>query len=329
MIVAPRPTVEIIADQPTGLRNWHVVTPTIFLRAEDKVSTIVGGVYAWNGGAWRRYDDNALTTPFDGEQLLSAQVTAADGTTSDVVTQTIRIDRVAPQITASVQQQPSIRVTLVATDTASGVDWSVYRIDGGQWISYTAPIPIGASQPSTVTVDYKARDVAGNWSATKTVAIPVTVVACNLYPIALHEGTVAAVPPGTALTNILNGLGPGNFGWLTWAGSPSVTALAQSLTPPGDSNTFVNPDNPNDNVVSVGDWVKGVPGVNNSSAIRTALDSLIGVPISVPVWSEVQGQGSGVRYRVIGYAQVEISGYSLPGQNRVSAVYLGSVACAQ
>ena len=30
--VAPRPALEIISDQPTGLRDWHIVTPTIYLR---------------------------------------------------------------------------------------------------------------------------------------------------------------------------------------------------------------------------------------------------------------------------------------------------------
>ena len=241
----------------------------------------------------------------------------------------MRIDCQAPEITAIVQEQPSIRVTLVATDTASGVDWSLYRIDGGQWISYTTPILITASQPRTVTVDYKARDMAGNWSATETATISITVVACNLYPIALHQSTVAGIPVGTALTNILNGSEPGSFGWLTWAGSPSATTLAQSLRPPGDSSTYVNPAAPNDHTVSVDDWVTGVPGVNNSSAVRTALNNLIGVPIVVPVWSEVQGQGANVQYRVVGYAEVAITGYSLPDRNRISAIYRGPVACGQ
>jgi hypothetical protein len=180
-----------------------------------------------------------------------------------------------------------------------------------------------------VTLDYRARDVAGNWSATGTVTVQVNTTSCNLYPIALHESTVAGLPAGAALTNVFNGVGAGNFGWLTWAGSPSAAALATSLTPPGDSSTYANPDDPNDHIVSVGDWVVGAPGVNNSAAVRAALDGLIGVPITVPVWSQTQGQGSNVRYRIAGYAQVSLTSYALPGRNRISAIYLGPASCTQ
>ncbi len=56
----------------------------------------------------------------------------------------------------------------------------------------------------------------------------------------------------------------GNFGLLTWTGSPGEEALVTSLTPPGDSETYVNPDDPADHEVSVGDWIHGKPGVSNS-----------------------------------------------------------------
>ncbi|MEZ4770332.1 MAG: hypothetical protein R2844_18130 [Caldilineales bacterium] len=153
-------------------------------------------------------------------------------------------------------------------------------------------------------------------------------VTCELYPIALRDSTLAGVQPGDEVTNILNGGEPGNRGWLTWAGSTSSTALANSLTQPGDSHTYINPDNPSDHLLSVGDWVKGVPGVNNSSAVRRAMDNLVGVPIIVPVWDQTTGEGSGARYRVAGYAEVAITGFSLP-HGRVSAIFRGTVNCVQ
>ena len=67
---------------------------------------------------------------------------------------------------------------------------------------------------------------------------------CEFYPIALSADTVADVAPGTVLDDILNGAHPGNFGWLTWTGDPRVPTLVNSLTPPGDSDTYVNPDDP-------------------------------------------------------------------------------------
>jgi len=57
---------------------------------------------------------------------------------------------------------------------------------------------------------------------------------CELYPIALSAQQLSNAAPGMVL-DILNGAQPGNFGWLTWAGSPSEPTLVTSLTPPGDS----------------------------------------------------------------------------------------------
>ena len=64
-----------------------------------------------------------------------------------------------------------------------------------------------------------------------------TFTPCNLYPIALHADSLRGVPVGGTISNIYDGSAPGNFGWLTWTGDPSVPALVRSLTPPGDSYT--------------------------------------------------------------------------------------------
>ena len=132
---------------------------------------------------------------------------------------------------------------------------------------------------------------------------------------------------GAILPDVYNGTGPGNFGWLTWRGDPSVPTLATSLTPPGDSATYVNPSDPTDRTISVGDWVQGRPGVANSSQGRAALDALIGQDITVPVWDVANGQGNNSAYRMTGFARVRLTAYRLPGQNRISARFLGSAPC--
>jgi len=152
--------------------------------------------------------------------------------------------------------------------------------------------------------------------------------ACGLYPIALHAGSLAGVKVGDIMEDIFNGARRGHFGWLTWAGSPSVGTLFTSLTPPGDSYTYVNPSNPADHVVSIGDWVQGRPGVANSSAVRRALDALKSIEVVVPVWDVVAGNGNNVAYRVVNFARVRLTDYRLPGQDRISARFLGYVACA-
>ena len=149
----------------------------------------------------------------------------------------------------------------------------------------------------------------------------------DLYPIALNVRTLAGVPIGGVLRNIYNGIRTGNFGWLTWAGSPSEPTLVTSLTPPGNSSTYVNPNDPRDHVVSIGDWVQGKPGISNSDQVRKALNVLEQIDITVPVWDRAKGRGNNSLYHVVGFARVRLINYQLPKQNRITARFLGLVNC--
>ncbi len=159
--------------------------------------------------------------------------------------------------------------------------------------------------------------------ATQTPTIVPTPIACQLYPIAMSEQTLAGALVGASLGDIWNGVQAGNFGWITWAGSPNVPTLITSLLPPGDSYTYVNPNDSTDRTVSIGDWVQGSPGVSNASGVRNALDTLMSRDITVPVWDQATGSGNNSLYRVVNFARVRITDYRLPGQNRITALFLG------
>ncbi len=150
---------------------------------------------------------------------------------------------------------------------------------------------------------------------------------CDTFPIALSRETLVGRLPGDELPDAFNGTSPGNFGWLTWAGSPSVPALVTSLTAPGDSARYVNPVDPNDPVLSVGDWVRGKPGVSNGKNVRDALDALKSRDIIVPVWDQARGSGNNAEYRVSGFARLRLLSYQLPGQSWLRARFLGEVHC--
>src|SRR5687767_13314059 len=150
---------------------------------------------------------------------------------------------------------------------------------------------------------------------------------CNVFPIALPAEQLSNATPGVVLTNIFHGAGRGNFGWLTWAGSPSEPTLVASLTVPGDSSTYVNPAYGLDHQVSIGDWIQGKPGVSNGKNVCDALDALEQIEITLPVWNEVRGQGAHTAYRVSGFARVRLLNYQLPGQNRITVRYMGPATC--
>jgi Flp pilus assembly protein TadG len=138
----------------------------------------------------------------------------------------------------------------------------------------------------------------------------------GVYPIAVDWQDFAE---GESY-DIYAGGGPGNFGWLTWRGSPCVPTLCTSLTPPGDSETYVNPYNASDHVLDVWDWVQGTPGVSNASCVRARLDHFVssGEPITIIVWDAVEGSGANLNYRIAGFAEFILENYRLPSQNRIT-----------
>ena len=60
----------------------------------------------------------------------------------------------------------------------------------------------------------------------------------------------------------------------------------------GSRRRQVEWDDPGDRALSVGDWVRGRPGVANSGAVRAALDGLKAIDVVVPVWDAAAGLGS-------------------------------------
>ncbi|MBW7886379.1 MAG: tandem-95 repeat protein, partial [Caldilineaceae bacterium] len=183
----------------------------------------------------------------------------------------------------------------------------------------------------TDSFSYTVTDGNGGLS-TATVVISVKVppvVYCSLYPIALYKGTLEGVNPGSYVDNILNGTQPGNFGWLTWSGNGNVPTLVNNLTPPGNSDTYVNPNQPGDHLVSINDWIRGVPGVKNAREVRNALDRLLGIEIVVPVWDATQGQGKNTTYQVFAFARVRLTAYELSSPSRISAQFLSMTYCGE
>ena len=145
----------------------------------------------------------------------------------------------------------------------------------------------------------------------------------NVYPIAVSASVVASAAPGQIIMDIFSGAGHGNFGWLTWNGDTTEAALVTSLTGAGNVSTYINPDTSNNEQLAVGDWVLGKLGVSNNINVRNALDDLEDSEIILPVWDQVRGSGTTLAYHISGFAKVQIKGYRLPGQSRITVLFLG------
>ncbi len=107
--------------------------------------------------------------------------------------------------------------------------------------------------------------------------------------------------------------GPGNFGWVRWAGqTPSTTVLRYNLDHPEDSD-----------VVSIGDYVNGHTGVS-FGAVLSNLQAWIGKEVTVILYdpAEITGSGSGLKYRVAGFARFEVTAvYSLGSNSEIHGVF--------
>jgi RHS repeat-associated protein len=152
--------------------------------------------------------------------------------------------------------------------------------------------------------------------------------ACAIYPIALAAEFLDGAEPGQSFHQVPRRHASGGFGWATWSGNPNATALAASLVPPGDVWRYVNPDDPEDHWLDVGDWIQSASGVMSAAAVRAALDELLEQDIAVPVWDATRGQGANLHYRVQSFARVRLTDYHLSGQGWLSFDFLAADGCA-
>ncbi|MBN1427227.1 MAG: hypothetical protein JXB07_02505 [Anaerolineae bacterium] len=146
---------------------------------------------------------------------------------------------------------------------------------------------------------------------------------CELYPIVIPAALLVEAKEGDTLPELANGIEEGDFGWLTWTANPDEAALIASLTPPGDSDTYVNPLDADDKMLSQGDWAMGNPALSDNEAAHAALDELKAVDISVPVWDSAGEQDGYTGYQISAFARVRLLDYHLGDENRISVQFLG------
>jgi hypothetical protein len=92
---------------------------------------------------------------------------------------------------------------------------------------------------------------------------------------------------------------PGNFGWLRWEGdTPSSTDLEYNIRNPWESPVY-----------HIGDWIEGTTGVKNAFGVEDALEWWEGKNVTIPIYNEVEGNGSNARYRVCAFAVFELIDY--------------------
>lgn len=150
---------------------------------------------------------------------------------------------------------------------------------------------------------------------------------CSLYPLTVPAELLADAQPGQRFERIQLGSGPGNYSWLSWRGPVDANTLQASFVAPGDSGTYVNPEQSGDTRLDAGDWVQGSTGVMNSRGLRDSVDALLNKNIIVPVWGGVRGQGARFDYEVVRFAVIALHDYRFNGKGYISFSFVRFTKC--
>ena len=126
---------------------------------------------------------------------------------------------------------------------------------------------------------------------------------------------------------------PGGFGWLSWDGSNSARALADSICNP--DNIPFSLDSPYDNPGSYGGyigtnpadgetWFPVDPGKSNANDVRACLDGWInsGATVLLPVYDLITGTGNNAAYHITGVAAFVLTSRAQPAVDNIQGYFV-------
>ncbi|MBD3320817.1 MAG: hypothetical protein GF350_06965, partial [Chitinivibrionales bacterium] len=205
------PTTLATPSGTAGAAGWWISPVTLDLSAVESGCGLQATTYRVDGGAWQTY-----VGPFaisdEGAHTVIYYSTDVAGNVEVVRTVALQIDTVDPATAHTLSGTPGnagwwrsdVAVDLSAFDATSGV-WAIrYRVGGGMWHTYFGPFAI--SGEGDHTLEYRSRDVAGNWESDHSVPVRIDTVA-----------------PASAIT------GPSAGDWLS--GTVPIAGTASDPTP--------------------------------------------------------------------------------------------------
>ena len=206
-----KPITTVDFNGTVGDNTWYTSSVTVSFLAVDALSGVESTWYKLDAGYWTFY-----SVPFlihgQGQHTVSYYSFDVAGNMENTHTSTINIDTAAPATTHTLEgilgsdgYVSNVTVTLNASDATSGVNYTHYKLNLGDWILYTEPFTV--TEDGNYTLYYCSVDLAGNTESTQEIAFTIK-----------HDGT----PPVT--THEFSGMS-GTNGWFV----NTVTVVLQAV----------------------------------------------------------------------------------------------------
>lgn len=150
----------------TAVNGWYRSTVGVTASVSDAMDDSCSLQFQLDGGGWTDYT-GTIAVAGDGEHLLEFE-SRDDAGNLGQASMTVRIDTNAPESLSSVEGEAGsegrylgpVTVVLSGNDEGSGIEGIHYRLDGGTWYTYSAPLQL--EDDGTYLLEHYAVDVAGN-----------------------------------------------------------------------------------------------------------------------------------------------------------------------
>jgi len=166
--------VNVTLNGTMGENGCYISDVTITITWDpDEIAAVY---YRLDDGGWTLYTEPIVVSE-DGVHTFEWYCVDNEGNQSSTKSVSFKIDQTAPE--TSCELDPSepdgendwyvsdVEITLTATDDTSGVNYTMYNLDGTGWTGYVIPFIVGTD--GTHMVEYNSTDNAGNTESTKSV----------------------------------------------------------------------------------------------------------------------------------------------------------------
>ncbi|MDQ2660677.1 MAG: family 78 glycoside hydrolase catalytic domain [Actinomycetota bacterium] len=227
------PIAAIAVTMPVTPGGWLPLGSTATLSATDDTSGVAAIEYRIDGAAWQ-----SAAGPIElphGEYALEYRVRDVAGNVSAVASEALRVDTAVPAVEAHVSGTPGVggwlvdyaRVSLLASDADSGLAAVEYRLNGGDWEAYTAPVPV---EDGVTVFEYRVTDNAGNASVQGEVTVRADGEAPTVDPVQLSPQRLLTLGGTDAASGIaLIEYSADGGEWTGYAGPVTIGTSSQEL----------------------------------------------------------------------------------------------------